>query len=123
MAEDCADARRAPQRHLFGTDGIRGVAGQFPMDRATAYALGVALGEAIANGRAGREVVLGMDTRESGPWLAASVAGGLARAGIRTRFAGIVTTPAVAYLARARPFAAGVMISASHNPYRDNGIK
>ncbi|MGD0015632.1 MAG: phosphoglucosamine mutase, partial [Bryobacteraceae bacterium] len=69
------------------------------------------------------EVVLGMDTRESGPWIAAQVAGGLSRRGVRVRFAGVATTPGVAYLTRTNSFVAGVMISASHNPYRDNGIK
>jgi phosphoglucosamine mutase len=114
---------------LFGTDGIRGVAGEPPMDARTAYALGVALGawareshpEDLPAGSA--EVVIGMDTRESGPWLAEQVAGGLARAGVGARFAGIITTPGVAYLTRTGPFVAGVMISASHNPYQDNGLK
>jgi len=110
-------------RRLFGTDGMRGVAGQFPMDGATAYALGVALGEAVSAACARAEVVLGMDTRESGPWLAAAVAGGLARAGVGCRFAGVITTPGIAFLARTGAYAAGVMISASHNPYQDNGIK
>ena len=69
------------------------------------------------------EVLLGMDTRESGPWLAEQVAGGLAATGVAARFAGVVTTPGVAYLTRTGPFAAGVMISASHNPFEDNGLK
>ena len=69
------------------------------------------------------EVVIGIDTRESGPWLAAQVAGGLKRSGVGARFAGVITTPGVAYLARTGPYIAGVMISASHNPYHDNGIK
>ena len=64
-----------------------------------------------------------MDTRESGPWIAAQVAGGLLRRGVHVRFAGVITTPGVAYLTRSGDFTAGVMISASHNPYRDNGIK
>jgi phosphoglucosamine mutase len=64
-----------------------------------------------------------MDTRESGPWLAEQVAGGLAQAGVGARFAGVITTPGVAYLTRTGPFVAGVMISASHNPYQDNGLK
>jgi phosphoglucosamine mutase len=64
-----------------------------------------------------------MDTRESGPWLAAQVAGGLKRCGVTTRFAGVITTPGVAFLARTGSYIAGVMISASHNPYLDNGIK
>jgi phosphoglucosamine mutase len=110
-------------RTLFGTDGIRGVAGSYPLDRPTANAVGAALGKSIAASRQERRVVIGMDTRESGPWLAAEVAGGLARHGVTTDFAGVTTTPGVAYLAKNGPFAAGVMISASHNPYQDNGIK
>ena len=118
-------------RHLFGTDGIRGVAGVPPLDARTAHALGVALGNwaqraaqtkrDLSDGPA--EVLIGMDTRESGPWLAGQVAGGLARSGVLTRFAGVITTPGVAYLTRTGHFVAGVMISASHNPYLDNGLK
>src|SRR5436305_1676045 len=98
------------------------------MDPRTAHALGYALGTWACRdkhepGSSRPEVLIGMDTRESGPWLAAQVAGGLARAGVDTRFAGIITTPGVAYLTRTGPFVAGVMISASHNPYQDNGIK
>ncbi len=101
------------------------------MDAGTAHALGFALGtwakqeahpKDIPSGTA-PEVVIGMDTRESGPWLAEQVAGGLARAAVKARFAGIITTPGVAYLTRTGPFVAGVMISASHNPYQDNGLK
>ena len=114
-------------RQLFGTDGIRGIAGEPPLDARTAHALGVALGEwsKISGHKKGgfAEVLIGMDTRESGPWLAAQVAGGLARSGVPARFAGVITTPGVAYLTRTGPFAAGVMISASHNPYHDNGLK
>jgi phosphoglucosamine mutase len=69
------------------------------------------------------EVVIGMDTRESGPWIAEQVAGGLARESVRARFAGLITTPGLAHATRVGPFAAGVMISASHNPYQDNGLK
>ncbi|MBV8829336.1 MAG: phosphoglucosamine mutase [Acidobacteriaceae bacterium] len=116
-------------RHLFGTDGIRGVAGEPPLDAKTAHALGVAIGrwagQRAASGGIHHEpeVVIGMDTRESGRWLAEQVAGGLKRAGVRSRFAGVITTPGVAYLTRTGDFVAGVMISASHNPYRDNGLK
>jgi phosphoglucosamine mutase len=116
-------------RALFGTDGIRGVAGVAPLDRKTAQAVGAALGhwvvdsERVVDSNQHREVVIGMDTRESGPWLAAAVASGLASRGVKVQFAGVTTTPGVAYLAKNGPFAAGVMISASHNPYRDNGIK
>ncbi|HMD71778.1 MAG TPA: phosphoglucosamine mutase [Bryobacteraceae bacterium] len=110
-------------RQLFGTDGIRGVAGEFPLDPRTVFAFGEALGEDVtANGR-GSEALIGADTRESGGWIAALVAGGLERRGVRTRHAGVITTPGVARLTAAGPFAAGVMISASHNPYQDNGIK
>ncbi|MBV9679616.1 MAG: phosphoglucosamine mutase [Acidobacteriaceae bacterium] len=116
-------------RQLFGTDGIRGVAGTPPLDARTAHALGVALGMWAHQGAAPQgdgtphEVLIGMDTRESGPWLAAQVAGGLSRVHVEARFAGVTTTPGVAYLTRTGPFAAGVMISASHNPYYDNGLK
>jgi phosphoglucosamine mutase len=115
-------------RKLFGTDGIRGVAGDPPLDARTAHALGVALGEwalSAVGGESGSapEVVIGLDTRESGPWIAAEVAGGLKRSGVAVRFAGVITTPGVAYLARTGHFIAGVMISASHNPYHDNGLK
>jgi len=110
-------------RELFGTDGIRGVAGSYPLDHKTANAVGAALGKWVVQSRQERQVVIGMDTRESGHWLAAEVAGGLAGQGVASDFAGVTTTPGVAFLAKNGPFAAGVMISASHNPYRDNGIK
>ena len=110
-------------KQLFGTDGVRGVAGEFPLDPRTVHALGAALADAAARIEPSPEVVMGMDTRESGPWLAAQVAGGLAEHGARLRFAGVTTTPGVAYLTRTGAYVAGVMISASHNPYRDNGIK
>jgi phosphoglucosamine mutase len=110
-------------RQLFGTDGIRGVAGCYPLDPPTVTAIGAALGKSIASTAHDQQVVIGMDTRESGPALASHIAAGLARHGVGVDFAGVTTTPGVAYLAKNGPFAAGVMISASHNPYRDNGIK
>ncbi|MCC6262957.1 MAG: phosphoglucosamine mutase [Bryobacterales bacterium] len=110
-------------RQLFGTDGIRGVAGKPPLDERTAFAVGVALGEFAAHLDAEPAVLIGMDTRESGPWLAAAVAGGLARKGVQCHFAGVLSTPGVAYLTRTGRYVAGVMISASHNPFQDNGIK
>lgn len=110
-------------RQLFGTDGIRGVAGEYPLDRKTAFAFGRALGGWAARHGEHAEVVIGMDTRESGTWLAEHVAGGLVTQGVKVRFAGLVTTPGVAYLTRSSDFVAGVMISASHNPYHDNGLK
>ena len=113
-------------RQLFGTDGIRGVAGQYPLDPQTVHAAGASLGEwCREHSPAGEnpEVAIGMDTRESGTWIAEQVAGGLARAGVQARLAGLITTPGVAYLTKNDTFVAGVMISASHNPFQDNGIK
>jgi len=110
-------------RQLFGTDGIRGLAGVYPLDRPTAFAVGVALARWIGIHHLDPEIVIGIDTRESGPWIAEHVAGGLDREGVRARFAGLITTPGLAHAAKIGPFAAGVMISASHNPYQDNGIK
>jgi phosphoglucosamine mutase len=110
-------------KQLFGTDGIRGVAGEYPLDRRTLYVFGVALAGTARHLDPDPEIVIGMDTRESGPWIAEQVAGGLAECGVRSRMAGVVTTPGIAYLTRAGDFVAGVMISASHNPYEDNGLK
>jgi len=110
-------------KQLFGTDGMRGVAGQYPLDDATVLAAGQALGELVAHLDPRPEVLIGMDTRESGPHLAALLARGLGHAGVPCRSAGVITTPGVAYLTQTGPFVAGAMISASHNPYRDNGIK
>ena len=102
---------------------MRGVAGKPPLDPATTFAVGVALAKWIGQHHLDPEVVIGMDTRESGPGIAAHVAGGLEKNGVRARFAGLITTPGIAHVTRTGPFAAGVMISASHNPYLDNGIK
>ena len=114
-------------KELFGTDGIRGVAGQYPLDPETVYAFGAALGKDAATHTAqdtGQpEILIGADTRESSRWIAEMVAGGLASQGARVRYAGVITTPGVAYLTRTGQFTAGVMISASHNPYQDNGLK
>jgi phosphoglucosamine mutase len=107
-------------RKLFGTDGIRAVAGEAPLDKRTVYAVGVALAAKLG---AGARVVMGMDTRESGPWIAATLAAGLQAGGAAVEFGGVLTTPAVAFLARRHGFSAGVVISASHNPWQDNGIK
>jgi phosphoglucosamine mutase len=110
-------------RKLFGTDGIRAVAGQFPLDASTIYAVGLALGHSLRGEAAQPRAILGRDTRESGPWIAAMLAAGLRQAGVAVESAGIVPTPAVAFLARTHGFHAGVVISASHNPWEDNGIK
>lgn len=110
-------------KQLFGTDGIRGVAGEYPLDPSTVFAFGCALGEDLTARHNAPEVLIGADTRESGQWIAETVAGGLTSRGVRIRYAGVITTPGVAYLTRNGDFRAGVMISASHNPYHDNGIK
>ncbi len=102
---------------------MRGVAGKPPLDPSTTFAVGVALAKWIGQHHLDPEVVIGMDTRESGPWIAAHVVGGLEKNGVKARFAGLITTPGIAHVTRTGPFAAGVMISASHNPYLDNGIK
>jgi phosphoglucosamine mutase len=110
-------------RQLFGTDGIRGVAGQYPLDSRTVYAFGRALGEWAKTHSDTPRVLIGMDTRESGPALAAQVTAGLAHEGVEYEVAGVLTTPGVAWLTRTGPYAAGLMISASHNPFQDNGLK
>jgi phosphoglucosamine mutase len=109
-------------RKLFGTDGIRGVAGEPPLDARTIYAIGLALGHSLRD-KAEPRVILGRDTRESSTWITATIAAALRETGLRVESAGVVPTPAVAFLARTRGFHAGVVISASHNPWRDNGIK
>jgi phosphoglucosamine mutase len=99
------------------------VAGEYPLDRATVYAFGLALGHDATAAQGQPEILIGADTRESGQWIAELVAGGLEECGVKVRYAGVITTPGVAYLTRTGPFLAGVMISASHNPFRDNGLK
>src|SRR5579863_361675 len=113
----------ANARKLFGTDGIRAVAGEAPLDPVTIHATGLALGHSLRKTAAAPKVILGRDTRESSPWIAETLAAGLRSTGTRVESAGIVPTPAVAFLARKHGFHAGVVISASHNPWRDNGIK
>jgi phosphoglucosamine mutase len=110
-------------RQLFGTDGIRGVAGEFPLTPDSIYAIGRALGHDLLRAGPHPRVVMGQDTRQSSAWIADRLACGLASLGIEVESAGIITTPGVAYLARTRGFSAGVVISASHNPWTDNGIK
>src|ERR1700722_19257364 len=113
----------ATARKLFGTDGMRGIAGEAPLDANTVYATGLALGHTLRKSAAQPAIILGRDTRESGGWIAATLAEGVRKAGARVESAGIVPTPAVAFLARRHKFHAGAVISASHNPWRDNGIK
>ncbi len=107
---------------LFGTDGVRGVAGTPPLDPATVTRLGAALVRVLPHRGAGR-VLVGRDTRESGDWIEQALAAGVASQGAQLVSTGIVPTPAVAYLTGSRDFDAGLVISASHNPFQDNGIK
>ena len=114
-------------KQLFGTDGIRGIPGEYPLDDATLERVGCALGlhlaaQKNANSNAAR-VLIGRDPRESGPHIAELIARGLVLAGAEPVSAGIVTTPGVAWLVSREGFSAGVVISASHNPYHDNGVK
>jgi phosphoglucosamine mutase len=114
-------------KRLFGTDGIRGIPGEYPLDDATLDRTGLALGEYLRlqqGAHAARpRVLIGRDTRESGPHIADRIARGLAAAGAEPVSAGVLTTPGVAWLVNREDFAAGVVISASHNPYHDNGVK
>jgi phosphoglucosamine mutase len=111
---------------LFGTDGMRGEAGRFPLDAQTMRVAGRSLArhlaERLEEARAPR-IMLGRDTRESGAWIERAFTAGALEAGAQVQSAGVITTPGVAYLARTLPADAGVVISASHNPFQDNGIK
>lgn len=113
-------------RQLFGTDGMRGVAGHPPLDPSTLYRLGRALLESLGSGRAegpAPRICLGQDTRESCSWIVAALAQGIRDAGGEPVWAGILPTPALALVTREGDFQAGLMVSASHNPYEDNGVK
>ena len=113
-----------PRRKLFGTDGVRGEAGRFPLDAETLRTVGKSLTVHLQQ-RLGRApvIIVGRDTRESGAWLERSLIEGAIEAGAECKSAGVITTPGVAFLARTVPADAGVVISASHNSYEDNGFK
>jgi phosphoglucosamine mutase len=116
---------------LFGTDGIRGTAGEYPLDHETVARLGAALVRAMrpSPGEGGTPAnrplnfAVGRDTRESGDWIERELARGVRSEGAQITTAGILPTPALAYITRAMGFDAGLVISASHNPFQDNGIK
>ena len=110
-------------RQLFGTDGIRGVAGEFPLTKESTFLIGRALGQDLIRSTPKAQAVIGQDTRASSGWIADRVSAGLAAVGVEVHSAGVITTPGVAFLGRSRGMAAGVVISASHNPWTDNGIK
>ncbi len=108
---------------LFGTDGLRGRAGEFPLDPASVTLVGNEVGRRLAAGPGPRAVVLGGDTRASTPQLLARLAEGLAAAGCDVACAGVLTTPGVAEVVLGLQAGAGISVSASHNPFEDNGIK
>jgi phosphoglucosamine mutase len=112
---------------LFGTDGIRGRAGEAPLDPATVARIGAALVRAHRTDQMRADqpvrVLVGRDTRESGRWIERELARGIASESATTTSVGVMPTPAIAYLTRAERFDLGVVISASHNPFEDNGIK
>ena len=110
-------------KQFFGTDGIRGVPGTPPLDDVTLHAVGRAVGAYLRKEHAEPHALIGMDTRESGPHIAAILASALKQSGVEVTLAGVLTTPGVACLVRQNDFHAGVVISASHNAFHDNGVK
>jgi phosphoglucosamine mutase len=114
-------------RTLFGTDGVRGKAGDYPLDRPTVARLGAALARAMKASRGASapalRFVVGRDTRESGEWIEEELARGAGSQGATLTTAGVIPTPAIAYITPANSYDAGIVISASHNPFEDNGIK
>ena len=110
-------------QRLFGTDGVRGKAGEHPLDRETVARLGGALVRAMGGGGRTLRFIVGRDTRESGEWIERELARGVRSEGADITSAGVLPTPAIAYVAREMAFDAGLVISASHNPFEDNGIK
>jgi phosphoglucosamine mutase len=110
-------------KELFGTDGIRGIPGTYPLDDATLYGVARSLGKYLLKIDPKPRVLIGMDTRESGPHIASQLAAGLADDGVTFLSAGVISTPGVACLVRQKKFSAGMVISASHNPFHDNGVK
>src|SRR5262245_21110102 len=103
---------------LFGTDGIRAKAGEFPLNVQTLKAVGTAIGEKVAG-----KILVGQDTRMSSPWIFEHLKAGIAATASTIQDAGVIPTPGIALLTKTGGYAGGVMISASHNPYEDNGIK
>ncbi|HSS22268.1 MAG TPA: phosphoglucosamine mutase [Pyrinomonadaceae bacterium] len=111
-------------KRLFGTDGMRGEAGIFPLDDSTIATAGSSLALRLKR-KLGRQplIIIGRDTRESGEWIEQALIAGINNTGAKSKSAGVITTPGIAYLTRSLPADAGIVISASHNPYRDNGLK
>lgn len=110
-------------RKYFGTDGVRGKVGEFPITPEFMLKLGWAAGRVLSHGNHGGRIVVGKDTRISGYMFESALEAGLSAAGLDIQLLGPMPTPAIAYLTRTLRAAAGIVISASHNPYEDNGIK
>src|SRR4030081_3794817 len=110
-------------RKYFGTDGVRGTVGTSPMTPDFVLRLGYAAGKVLSGQSSNPAVCIGKDTRISGYMLESALEAGFSAAGVDVHMCGPIPTPAVAYLTRALRLTAGVVISASHNPYQDNGIK
>lgn len=108
-------------RQLFGTDGIRGVASEYPLDDAGCLQIGKAVG--MYFGKPGMPIIVGYDPRESSHRICENVSNGLIAVGVDVVIAGVIPTPGLAHLTKTGNFSAGIMITASHNPYTDNGIK
>jgi hypothetical protein len=103
---------------FFGTDGIRAHAGEFPLNSPSIVAIGRAIGEKLRG-----KILVGQDTRLSSPWIHGLLTSGIRTSSAEIEDAGVIPTPAIALLAKEYGYSGGVMISASHNPYADNGIK
>ncbi|MBW2963220.1 phosphoglucosamine mutase, partial [Candidatus Woesearchaeota archaeon] len=110
-------------RNLFGTDGIRGKANVYPMTVEVAMKIGQAAGMVFKNGNRKSKIVIGKDTRLSGYLIEYALAAGLLSTGAEVYFVGPMPTPAIAHITKSFAADAGIVISASHNPYEDNGIK
>ncbi len=117
------EERMAAERKHFGTDGIRGVAGVSPLDPETLVRLGKAVAQVFMKGEKKRRILIGKDTRLSGYMIESSLAAGITAMGADLMLSGPIPTPGVAYLAKSMRADAGIVISASHNPFEDNGIK
>ena len=109
--------------NLFGTDGIRGVAGEWPLDARTVYRVGFSLAQYLRESTPMPQILIGRDTRASGPWLESLLRQAILDAGANYGSCGVISTPAIAILTARSGMQAGIVISASHNPYKDNGIK
>lgn len=110
-------------KKLFGTDGMRAIAGEFPLNYSAVYTLGKALVQLLQEEGFPAKIIIGRDTRESGEWIEQALFQGIKDSGGTAVSAGVIPTSAVSFLTKKHSYSAGIVISASHNPYQDNGIK